>query len=412
MTTSLDLAITAIRAGRREEGRQLLNLLIQQNPNNEKAWLWMSSVVDTDEQRARCLYHVLAITPDNTIARRGLQVLGIEISDSRPVKVPRDSQPIKIQRTQPKPQTGPLKSLPEPQSSLARASERRPFKIDPETIVEELPFTPAKAPFPTQTDAQVSPSQPLPVARPNQTEPLVHPSTPTPVAPQQTTPTQTEPRPSPSQPVPVVQPQPVPVASPTPVQPSQPVIVSTDSGPVIPVQVQAVTSNGIAIADTRPVQPSAIPAQIVVPVQPSGPMPVNAQQTAPMGVPMQPVPQQVMPIHSQATMGMPMQQPQAPSNVVIQPSNPVPVAHSHTTMGMPLPNFGQPQVQPQPAMVGATPSQQMQPSQMQNYAKLKKQIENEDSEEMNVLAVIIFGSLSVTALGGLGMLVLLMFTSG
>ena len=36
------MAITAIRSGRKEEGRQLLNLLIQQNPNNELAWLWMS----------------------------------------------------------------------------------------------------------------------------------------------------------------------------------------------------------------------------------------------------------------------------------------------------------------------------------------------------------------------------------
>ena len=35
MAESLELAISAIRAGRKEEGRQLLNLLIQQNPNNE-----------------------------------------------------------------------------------------------------------------------------------------------------------------------------------------------------------------------------------------------------------------------------------------------------------------------------------------------------------------------------------------
>ena len=96
MATSLELAITAIRSNRKDEGRQLLNLLIQENPNNEAAWLWMSSVVDTDEQRARCLYHVLAVNPDNQIARRGLQLLGIVVSDSRPVKVPRDSQPIKI----------------------------------------------------------------------------------------------------------------------------------------------------------------------------------------------------------------------------------------------------------------------------------------------------------------------------
>ena len=101
MAASLDLAITAIRAGRTEEGRQLLNLLIQQNPNDEMAWLWMSGVVNTDEQRARCLYHVLAINPNSAMARRGLEKLGIIVSDSRPVKVPRDSQPIHIPKPSP-----------------------------------------------------------------------------------------------------------------------------------------------------------------------------------------------------------------------------------------------------------------------------------------------------------------------
>ena len=89
MAASLELAITAIRSGRKEEGRQLRNLLIQQNPNDEMAWLWMSSVVNTDEQRARCLYHVLAINPENELARRGLKILGIVVTDSRPVKIPR-----------------------------------------------------------------------------------------------------------------------------------------------------------------------------------------------------------------------------------------------------------------------------------------------------------------------------------
>jgi hypothetical protein len=36
---------------------------------------------------------------------------------------------------------------------------------------------------------------------------------------------------------------------------------------------------------------------------------------------------------------------------------------------------------------------------------------DEDEEEVNLMAVIVFGSLSVTALGGMGMLILLWFTS-
>jgi hypothetical protein len=145
------LAITAIRSGRKEEGRQLLNLLIQQNPNDEMAWLWMSSVVNTDEQRARCLYHVLAINPESDIARRGLEVLGIVVSDSRPVKIPRDSQPIPIQRT-----GEPLPEIPSPPVAPAPA-ERRPFRVDPRAITQELPFKPLKEPF-TQTSAETAPT--------------------------------------------------------------------------------------------------------------------------------------------------------------------------------------------------------------------------------------------------------------
>lgn len=46
--------------------------------------------------------------------------------------------------------------------------------------------------------------------------------------------------------------------------------------------------------------------------------------------------------------------------------------------------------------------------------KKPRPIEEEEDEEgeVNILAVIVFGSLSVTALGGLGMLILLMFTAG
>ena len=169
MATSLELAIAAIRSNRKDEGRQLLNLLIQENPNDEKAWLWMSSVVDTDEQRARCLYHVLAINPDNQLAQRGLHLLGIVVSDSRPVKIPRDSQPIQIPKPVPPntsfmpTDTHPLKPIPAPQPATIAAAERRPFRLDRQEVMNELPFKPITKPFtttPQATDAPVQPANP------------------------------------------------------------------------------------------------------------------------------------------------------------------------------------------------------------------------------------------------------------
>jgi hypothetical protein len=80
MTTELQQAIAAIRAGDKESGRQLLAGVLQADPCNETAWLWMSAVVDSDEQRRTCLERVLAINPNNEPARRGLERLDVSQS--------------------------------------------------------------------------------------------------------------------------------------------------------------------------------------------------------------------------------------------------------------------------------------------------------------------------------------------
>ena len=77
----LEEAIALIRLGNAEEGRRLLTQTLQADPNNEMAWLWMSWVVTTDEQRRQCLRRVLVINPDNELAKRGLAALGGEQAD-------------------------------------------------------------------------------------------------------------------------------------------------------------------------------------------------------------------------------------------------------------------------------------------------------------------------------------------
>jgi hypothetical protein len=523
MATSLELAITAIRSNRKEEGRQLLNLLIQENPNNEMAWLWMSSVVNTDEQRARCLYHVLAINPDNQVARRGLQLLGIVVSDSRPVKVPRDSQPIKIPTPSPPntqfipTDTQPLKPEPAPkptESESAPAGERRPFRIDPQTIVDELPFKPITKPFtetPQPSDSSEVAVQSLPVAQSSeQVGQVSSPSAPGPVAqasdaPEAGTPAQPvqatapgEQTAKPSEPVPVVQPgtvtqgsgqtanlshssQPVPVAqtnvAPDPGMAPQAQPQPPATGPLQPGMAQQASPDtgalqnpagqpGMAGMQPMNLSPQAYPPQATpapqqfvsgtVPpsdTRPSQPVPIvtaqPASQPAPvvhsnvtMGMPTQNVPAQgysqpVSPAHANTTMGMPVpgQPPGPATGQMPHPSEPVQAIHSNTTMGMPA--YGQPQ-QPLPQNqalhsnstvmmpTGADPSAMPPPPgqagmvdyRMANTAYLSNdpkssqpQDKDGEGEEINILAVIIFGSLSVTALGGLGMLILLMFTA-
>ena len=67
---TLDDAINAIRAGNREEGRQILEEVLETDESNEDVWLWLSSVVETDEDREICLENVLALNPDNVVARQ------------------------------------------------------------------------------------------------------------------------------------------------------------------------------------------------------------------------------------------------------------------------------------------------------------------------------------------------------
>lgn len=465
MAASLELAISAIRSGRKQEGRQLLNLLIQQNPNDDMAWLWMSSVVDTDEQRARCLYHVLAINPDSEIARRGLQVLGIVVSDSRPVKVPRDSQPIKIPKPSANPQSAPLPLSP-PDARPTSAEERRPFRIDPKAIVEELPFTPITPPFSGMLEEETSA---LPAGEPGPGTPAVpastpaqpsgqHPSEPVPAVRPDTGSTQPLPQGGqlqhPSEPVPVAQSQSAPgmgAQSPARLQPTGS-LTAPDSPQHLPQQplpaAQQPFNPGAVPHETRPSQP--------VPVIHSYPTMGMSQQLPYAGGQYRHPSEAVPAIHSNQTMGMPTQY-LYPQNY----SQPVQAVHSNTTMGMPLQaqpagpmgNQGQHPSEPVPAVqpnqsypplqwpqfmsqspaihsnstmampMGYDPFAALRTSPNQEYrmaggspsplkGNKKGEDEQEDGEEINILAVIIFGSLSITALGGLGMLILLMFTTG
>ena len=72
---TLKQAIAAYRAGRRAEARQMLERILERDRSDEGAWLWLSAVVDSDEERAACLEHVLTVNPSNPAARRGMERL-------------------------------------------------------------------------------------------------------------------------------------------------------------------------------------------------------------------------------------------------------------------------------------------------------------------------------------------------
>ena len=71
----LKAGITAVKQGDPVQGRQLLESVLAADAHNETAWLWMSGVVETTEERQLCLENVLALNPDHQLAQKGLAKL-------------------------------------------------------------------------------------------------------------------------------------------------------------------------------------------------------------------------------------------------------------------------------------------------------------------------------------------------
>jgi hypothetical protein len=75
MNNPLQEGISALKAGDKVTARRLLGRAIQQDPKNHLAWLWLSGAVETEQERLTCLNKVLALDPENEIAKRGMASL-------------------------------------------------------------------------------------------------------------------------------------------------------------------------------------------------------------------------------------------------------------------------------------------------------------------------------------------------
>ncbi|NIN63746.1 MAG: hypothetical protein GTO63_03325 [Anaerolineae bacterium] len=76
--------IAAVKAGRSQDALELLSEVVALEPENEKAWLWMSAVLP-DQGRIECLKRVVEINPRNELAWKGLELL---LADAAPAHEP------------------------------------------------------------------------------------------------------------------------------------------------------------------------------------------------------------------------------------------------------------------------------------------------------------------------------------
>ncbi|MBN1679072.1 MAG: hypothetical protein JW966_02190 [Anaerolineae bacterium] len=73
-------AVDAYKTDRKEEAREILMEVVEQDEHNEQAWLWLSAMVDSLEEQQICLENVLTINPDNDRAKKGLDVVSQKLA--------------------------------------------------------------------------------------------------------------------------------------------------------------------------------------------------------------------------------------------------------------------------------------------------------------------------------------------
>jgi hypothetical protein len=81
-------ALEAIDQGQTARARDLFTRLLRADSSKAEYWLWMSTLVDTDQERIYCLESALRVDPDNEAAKRGLIILGARQADDEVKPVP------------------------------------------------------------------------------------------------------------------------------------------------------------------------------------------------------------------------------------------------------------------------------------------------------------------------------------
>ncbi|MCB9437035.1 MAG: hypothetical protein H6673_08580 [Anaerolineales bacterium] len=74
----LQQGVALAKAGQRDQAFGVLQQAVRLDPRNETIWLWLSSVARNDQERVFCLRQILAINPQNDLAIKGLQAMGIQ----------------------------------------------------------------------------------------------------------------------------------------------------------------------------------------------------------------------------------------------------------------------------------------------------------------------------------------------
>lgn len=70
--------IQAARAGQKEQARKLLQQSLRLDPDNDTAWVWLGGVSATKKEQLLCLKKALELNPENKMAIKAVQAMGID----------------------------------------------------------------------------------------------------------------------------------------------------------------------------------------------------------------------------------------------------------------------------------------------------------------------------------------------
>ena len=133
LSSTLQTAIASVHSGDKETAQRLLEQVIRNDPQNATAWLWMSSVTDSDEHRRYCLEQVLMINPHNETAQRGLEALS-QMQVSEPSQAQKQLGLSRLTAVTP------LQQIRKLQEQAANATERKRLTVTSPTKKGALTF--------------------------------------------------------------------------------------------------------------------------------------------------------------------------------------------------------------------------------------------------------------------------------
>ncbi len=172
MDGRLAQAIASIKTGDKQSATRLLAALLQEDPRNVAAWLWMSAALTEPERQRYCLEKALSIDPGNELARAGLDRLNGGLSnlfppsayDAPTIPIPiknlpitTPTQPVTVIEIPIGPEIEVVENPPEPPDLTPQPSPAQPDVELAETPEEALEPAPTQA---TTETALESPDEP------------------------------------------------------------------------------------------------------------------------------------------------------------------------------------------------------------------------------------------------------------